>query len=83
MVQKIMLQCFLFRCPLTVRIKINKITYKTKKKYENVTEMPAVIEIHNSHNHSTKSAEALRQLRVLPHVKSTFGTYFDQGKGFT
>ena len=43
--------------------------------------MPAVIEIFNAHNHSTKSADALRQLRVLPQTKNAFDTYFDQGKG--
>ncbi|KAK3894550.1 hypothetical protein Pcinc_001706 [Petrolisthes cinctipes] len=66
-------------CGLTVDIKIKIVTRNTIKKDPEVKLYPCIIVIEGSHNHTTCSASALRELRVLLDTKQEFFTYFEEG----
>ena len=60
-------------------ILIQNKTTDSIRRNKDVKTLPAILTISNIHNHNVDSAEALRQLRVLPHTKQKFYDYFNQG----
>ncbi|XP_066968606.1 uncharacterized protein [Macrobrachium rosenbergii] len=66
-------------CPFAINIKIKLITKATFKMDKKVRDFSCYITIQGRHNHSTESAAALKQLRVLPDTKEEFMQYFALG----
>ena len=63
-----------------MNIKVKHVTKNTVKKNKLVKTHPCFITIRGEHNHSTDSATALRQLRILPDTREKFFNYFETGK---
>lgn len=61
---------------VTIRI----VSKYSKKRDKLVSDFPCIVKIQGNHNHSTESAEALRQLNVQESTKSQFHKYFELGK---
>ncbi|KAK8398892.1 hypothetical protein O3P69_004174 [Scylla paramamosain] len=66
-------------CTLSVDIKIKAITKYNKMHDKYVQDYPCIVNIIGEHNHSTGSASALNQLKLLQETKKDFAIYFDAG----
>ena len=62
---------------------IQTATRATKRKFKDIEEFPAEITLKGNHNHSVSSADALKELRILPEVEEAFYQYFEQGMKIT
>lgn len=62
-----------------MEIKIKLVTKFTVRKNRELATHPCIIIIKGNHNHHTQSAQAVRELRVLPETKDTFFKYFELG----
>lgn len=67
------------RCEVTMDAKIRIVSRDSLKKDKAVKNFPCIVKITGKHNHSTKAAEALGQLRVNSSTKNAFIKYFEQG----
>ncbi|XP_050726518.1 uncharacterized protein LOC127003657 [Eriocheir sinensis] len=66
-------------CSFRLAIKIKVITKYNMRHDKYVQEYPCIVIIHGEHNHSTDSASAYGQLKVLRETKEDFMMYFDAG----
>ncbi|KAG0703522.1 hypothetical protein GWK47_002800 [Chionoecetes opilio] len=67
------------RCGVIMDVRIRKVHKDSARRDAMMPSYPCFITICGVHNHSTSSADALRQLRVLPGTKEIFEKYFDIG----
>ncbi|KAG0723666.1 hypothetical protein GWK47_042248 [Chionoecetes opilio] len=66
-------------CRVTMDVTIRKVHKDSARRDAMMPSYPCFIILHGVHNHSTSSAAALRQLRVLPRTKDIFEKYFQIG----
>ena len=66
-------------CEFRMIVNIKPVNKHTIRNDKMVATHPYVITIRGDHNHSTGAAAALKELRVLPHVRRNFEEYFEQG----
>ncbi|KAG0703523.1 hypothetical protein GWK47_002800 [Chionoecetes opilio] len=73
------LPTFFYCCGVIMDVRIRKVHKDSARRDAMMPSYPCFITICGVHNHSTSSADALRQLRVLPGTKEIFEKYFDIG----
>ncbi|KAG0730309.1 hypothetical protein GWK47_028495 [Chionoecetes opilio] len=73
------LPTFVYCCRVRMDVTIRKVHKDSARRDAMMPSYPCFITICGVHNHSTSSADALKQLRVLPGTKDIFEKYFHIG----
>ena len=58
---------------------VKNVTVDKIKRDPDVKKYPCFITVQGHHNHSSRSADALQQLRVLPSIQASLVDLFEQG----
>lgn len=67
-------------CPAQLRVFVRKTTRRTMAKYKHVKDgFPCEVSFDLNHNHTLKTADAMRLLRPVSSLRNTFEQLFEQG----